>query len=129
MWPSTIWSLSSLTRNIVLGSASTISPSISIFSSLAMRAKTYQPWWSPNALPLLLAPDLGRDGRQLGRVCRLGQPRQLERIVRVARDHVDVKVEDRLPCRAPHVVQDVEARRVERLLQAIHHSPRGIHRR
>src|SRR5215216_4409244 len=35
MWPSTSWSLSSLTLNIVFGRASTISPSISIFSSLA----------------------------------------------------------------------------------------------
>src|SRR4051812_43362862 len=34
MWPSTSCSLSSLTLNIVLGRASTISPSISIFSSL-----------------------------------------------------------------------------------------------
>src|SRR4249920_1082041 len=37
MWPRTSWSLSSLTRNIVLGRASVISPSISIFSSFAMR--------------------------------------------------------------------------------------------
>src|SRR5215211_248555 len=35
MWPRTSWSLSSLTLNIVFGRASTISPSISIFSSLA----------------------------------------------------------------------------------------------
>src|SRR5437868_6444481 len=41
MWPSTSWPLSSLTRNIVLGRASVISPSISIFSSLAMRAAAY----------------------------------------------------------------------------------------
>src|SRR5436190_21920158 len=34
MWPSTSCSLSSLTLNIVFGRASTISPSISIFSSL-----------------------------------------------------------------------------------------------
>src|SRR4051794_4724803 len=34
MWPSTSWSLSSFTRNIVLGRASMTSPSISIFSSL-----------------------------------------------------------------------------------------------
>src|SRR3954467_4066484 len=34
MWPSTSCSLSSLTLNIVLGRASMISPSISIFSSL-----------------------------------------------------------------------------------------------
>src|SRR4051794_33587235 len=37
MWPRTMCSLSSLTRNIVLGRASTISPSISIFSSFPMR--------------------------------------------------------------------------------------------
>src|SRR3954466_808815 len=41
MWPSTSWPLSSLTRNIVLGRASVISPSISIFSSLAMRRAAY----------------------------------------------------------------------------------------
>src|SRR5690242_5257324 len=41
MWPSTSCPLSSLTRNIVLGRASVISPSISIFSSLAMRAGGY----------------------------------------------------------------------------------------
>src|SRR5215213_11662224 len=41
MWPSTSWPLSSLTRNMVLGRASVISPSISIFSSLAMRAAAY----------------------------------------------------------------------------------------
>src|SRR3954447_12518760 len=34
MWPSTSWSLSSFTRNIVFGRASRTSPSISIFSSL-----------------------------------------------------------------------------------------------
>src|SRR3954453_12856012 len=41
MWPRTSWPLSSLTRNIVLGRASVISPSISIFSSLAMRRGAY----------------------------------------------------------------------------------------
>src|SRR6478609_9470416 len=41
MWPSTSWPLSNLTRNIVLGRASVISPSISIFSSLAMRGGAY----------------------------------------------------------------------------------------
>src|SRR4051794_4990584 len=41
MWPSTSCPLSSLTRNIVLGRASVISPSISIFSSLAMRRAAY----------------------------------------------------------------------------------------
>src|SRR3954451_147832 len=41
MWPSTSCPLSSLTRNIVLGRASVISPSISIFSSLAMRRGAY----------------------------------------------------------------------------------------
>src|SRR5919197_1331276 len=39
MCPRTSWSLSSLTLNIVFGRASTISPSISIFSSLATRAR------------------------------------------------------------------------------------------
>src|SRR5215211_1745860 len=39
MWPSTSWSLSSLTLNIVFGSASTISPSISIFSSFATSSR------------------------------------------------------------------------------------------
>src|SRR6201747_1076562 len=39
MWPRTSWSLSSLTLNIVLGRASVISPSISIFSSaICLRA-------------------------------------------------------------------------------------------
>src|SRR3954447_7989248 len=41
MWPSTSCPLSSLTRNIVLGRASVISPSISIFSSLDMRRAAY----------------------------------------------------------------------------------------
>src|SRR5436305_14376059 len=41
MWPSTSCPLSSLTRNIVLGRASVLSPSISIFSSLAMRRAAY----------------------------------------------------------------------------------------
>src|SRR5215203_7433814 len=41
MWPRTSCSLSSLTRNIVLGRASVISPSISIFSSLAIRQAAY----------------------------------------------------------------------------------------
>src|SRR4051794_12601724 len=41
MWPSTSCPLSSLTRNIVFGRASVISPSISIFSSLAMRRAAY----------------------------------------------------------------------------------------
>src|ERR1700742_397387 len=41
MWPSTSCPLSSLTRNIVFGRASVISPSISIFSSLAMRPEAY----------------------------------------------------------------------------------------
>src|SRR3954452_22042121 len=41
MWPRTSCPLSSLTRNIVLGRASVISPSISIFSSLAMRCAAY----------------------------------------------------------------------------------------
>src|SRR5918995_6397955 len=38
MCPSTSWSLSSFTRNIVFGRASVISPSISIFSSLPICA-------------------------------------------------------------------------------------------
>src|SRR5262245_66360830 len=38
MWPRTSWPLSNLTRNIVLGRASVISPSISIFSSFAIGA-------------------------------------------------------------------------------------------
>src|SRR6476469_5196647 len=41
MWPSTSCPLSSLTRNIVFGRASVISPSISIFSSLPMRVAAY----------------------------------------------------------------------------------------
>src|SRR5882757_8880542 len=41
MWPRTSWPLSNLTLNIVLGRASVISPSISIFSSLAMRRGAY----------------------------------------------------------------------------------------
>src|SRR3954454_1497728 len=42
MWPRTSWPLSSLTRNIVLGRASVISPSISIFSSFPMRRGAYR---------------------------------------------------------------------------------------
>src|SRR5919108_4919194 len=37
-WPRTVWPLSSSTRNIALGSASTTSPSSSTFSSLGMSA-------------------------------------------------------------------------------------------
>src|SRR6478752_5091596 len=47
MWPSTSCPLSSLTRNMVLGRASVISPSISIFSSLAMRQAGYLTEWRP----------------------------------------------------------------------------------
>src|SRR5918996_4689827 len=39
MCPRTSWPLSSVTRNIVFGRASVISPSISIFSSFAMRGR------------------------------------------------------------------------------------------
>ena len=46
--------------------------------------------------------------RQLLGIGRLGQPRQLQRIVLVARDHVHVEVEDRLPRGPADVVQDVE---------------------
>src|SRR4051794_12825449 len=42
MWPRTSWSLSSLTLNIVFGRASTISPSISIFSSLGTAVRLDQ---------------------------------------------------------------------------------------
>src|SRR3954454_15019418 len=46
MWPSTSCSLSSLTLNMVLGRASVISPSISIFSSLPMRRRADMTGWS-----------------------------------------------------------------------------------
>src|SRR5829696_2083219 len=98
MWPRTMCSLSSFTRNIVLGRASTISPSISIFSSFPMR---------PGRVPKGSAPQLLRHGRQLGRIAGGGHPRQLQGVVLVARDHVQVEVEDRLPGHAPDVVEDV----------------------
>src|SRR5919112_417495 len=44
MCPSTSWSLSSLTLNMVLGRASRISPSISILSSFAMEAAARAAW-------------------------------------------------------------------------------------
>src|SRR6476646_1046402 len=49
MCPSTSCSLSSLTLNMVLGRASVISPSISIFSSLPMRRRAYMTGWSLEA--------------------------------------------------------------------------------
>src|SRR5215510_5094881 len=53
MCPRTSWPLSSFTRNIVLGRASVISPSISIFSSLAMRPESVpdQAFWRARDLP------------------------------------------------------------------------------
>src|SRR5829696_2302788 len=62
MWPSTSWPLSSLTRNMVFGRASVISPSISIFSSLAMRRGAYLTGW---ALRPYLAPLESRLARSL----------------------------------------------------------------
>src|SRR3954471_17196220 len=112
MWPSTMWSLSSFTRNIVLGSASTISPSISIFSSFDIRET--------------LAAKVAGNGCELRRVGGLGCPGQLQRIVGVAGNHVYVEVEDRLPRGPPHVVEDVESGRLQRLLHALDDAP---HRR
>ena len=43
-------------------------------------------------------------------------PRQLQRVVLVARDHVEVEVEDRLPGGRPAGVEDVEAVGLERLV-------------
>src|SRR5262245_10605775 len=57
MWPRTSWSLSSLTLNIVLGRASVTSPSISIFSSFAMRGEGTSP-----TLERRLARTLGEEG-------------------------------------------------------------------
>src|SRR5215213_3643333 len=51
----------------------------------------------------------GRRGGDLVAVAGLGQPRQPQRIVRVARDHVDVEVEHRLPGRPPARVEEVHA--------------------
>src|SRR3954451_21078181 len=42
-WPRTMWSLSSFTRNIALGRASTTSPSNSTFSSFAMHGERSSP--------------------------------------------------------------------------------------
>src|SRR3954471_12568143 len=56
MCPRTSWSLSSFTRNIVLGRASITSPSISILSSLAKAAPKLP------ALPAQFGDGRGREG-------------------------------------------------------------------
>src|SRR6185503_6778291 len=99
-----MWSLSSFTRNIVFGSASTISPSISIFSSFGIGG--------------MLAAKLPGDRRELLGIGRFGEPRQLQRIVRVPGNHVHVEVEDRLPRCPADVVQHVESGRRKCLLHA-----------
>src|SRR3954451_11246847 len=68
MWPSTSWSLSSLTLNIVFGRASSISPSISIFSSLPMEPGSDGPdvhRLGALVARLLLVLDLGVLGQRL----------------------------------------------------------------
>src|SRR3954447_8153545 len=79
MWPSTSCPLSSLTRNIVLGRASVISPSISIFSSLAMRRGAYltvqvfESTLTVSYFPFILPrPHLGQRRSRLG--ARLAPP-------------------------------------------------------
>ena len=74
-----------------------------------------------------MTPDLVRHARQLGGVGGPRHPWQLQRVVLVARDHVHVEMEDRLPRGATDVVQDVEAGRVERLAHALGHAPRRLH--
>src|SRR5690242_9424236 len=62
------------------------------------------------------ATQLGRDPRQLVRARLLGAGGELERIVHVARDRVDVEVEDRLPRGGPARVEQVHAVAAELLL-------------
>src|SRR4051794_12352077 len=50
-----------------------------------------------------------RRGGDLVPVARPRRPGQAERVAGVARDHVQVEVEDRLPRRAPARVQEVDA--------------------
>src|SRR4051795_9907578 len=61
----------------------------------------------------VLATQLLRDLLDLVRVALLGAHRQLQRVVLVARDHVDVEVEDRLPGGALGRVEQVDAVRLE----------------
>src|SRR5262249_29115960 len=72
MWPRTSWSLSSLTLNMVLGRASVISPSISIFSSLPMQRGAYMTGWS------LAAQLAGAGNRLLAAANLAGVLRRLE---------------------------------------------------
>src|ERR1044072_6213463 len=64
MCPSTSCPLSSLTRNIVFGRASVISPSISIFSSLAMRLAAYLTGWRDRPRLTALERRLARPVRE-----------------------------------------------------------------
>src|ERR1044072_9229546 len=64
MCPSTSCPLSSLTRNIVFGRASVISPSISIFSSLAMRLAAYLTGWRDRPRLTALERRLARPFRE-----------------------------------------------------------------
>src|SRR4051794_15641015 len=63
----------------------------------------------------VLATQLLRDLLDLVRVALLRADRQLERVVLVARNHVDVEVEDRLPGRALGRVEEVDAVGIERV--------------
>src|SRR4051794_17277284 len=72
-WPSTRWPLSSLTRNIAFGSASTTSPSNSTLSSLAMARRT------------LPAPARRSAGSAGCRAARVGRPLR-RRLIGVGRE-------------------------------------------
>ena len=58
-----------------------------------------------------------------------GDPRQLQRVVVVARDDVDVEVEDGLPRRRAARVQEVDAVGAERLLRPVREALRAAHAR
>src|SRR5205085_193087 len=72
-----------------------------------------------------LRGQLGGRRRDLVAVARRRVPRQPQRVPRVARDHVDVEVEDGLPGRLPARVEQVHAVCMQTFLRARGHQLRG----
>src|SRR5215475_10328321 len=83
-----------------------------------LTGKPYQAWshglWPPklvqsNSRDALFVPQSGGSSSDLAWVARRGHPRKLERIPVVTRNHVHVKVEDRLPRSRSAGVDQVDA--------------------